>query len=321
FQRFAGEDLEAAHLAHGYAVTVHRSQGATVTRAHALDDGGGRELAYVKMSRARECSTVYAVADDLDQAVEDLGRSWSVSRRIGWAIDWGTPSRGARVGEGVRESDRAVALDHARLLIERDVLRAALPGDPYDARQSTEARVRDLEQRLDALDKVDGTGILRGTPVGEAARALEHAVSEWRRCMAQAKDAGFRERHQLLRQANRAARREEPLREAYERLAEPERERIRAELPRAKKLLAEIEGQRAASTHFGAAYPDALGRRLALEREIEDTGYDMDNYRHDLDGIAPERPAWQQLIRVSDRELPVMERDALVIERGFGPEL
>ena len=62
-QRFAGEDLDGDHLAHGYAVTVHRSQGATVGRAHVLEDGGGRELAYVKMSRARECSTVYVVAD------------------------------------------------------------------------------------------------------------------------------------------------------------------------------------------------------------------------------------------------------------------
>src|SRR3712207_9320915 len=88
-QRFAGEDLDAAHLAHGYAVTVHRSQGATVSRAHVLEDGGGRELAYVKMSRARERSTVYVVADSIEQATEDLAWSWAHSRRVGWAIDRG----------------------------------------------------------------------------------------------------------------------------------------------------------------------------------------------------------------------------------------
>jgi hypothetical protein len=40
------------------------------TRAHALEDGdgGGPELAYVKMSRAKEGSTLYAVADSLEQA-------------------------------------------------------------------------------------------------------------------------------------------------------------------------------------------------------------------------------------------------------------
>ena len=74
-QRFGPEELGPDHLAHGYAVTVHRSQGATVARAHALEDGGGRELAYVKMSRARERSTVYVVADSLEQATEDLSRS------------------------------------------------------------------------------------------------------------------------------------------------------------------------------------------------------------------------------------------------------
>lgn len=58
-QRFGSEELDAAHLAHSYAITVHRSQGATVGRAHVYEDGGGRGLAYVKMSRARERSTVY----------------------------------------------------------------------------------------------------------------------------------------------------------------------------------------------------------------------------------------------------------------------
>jgi hypothetical protein len=62
FQRFAGDDLDAEHLAHGYAVTVHRSQGSTVQRAQTLEDGGGRELAYVKMSRAKQRSTVHVVA-------------------------------------------------------------------------------------------------------------------------------------------------------------------------------------------------------------------------------------------------------------------
>lgn len=46
-------------------------------RAHFLEDGGGRELAYVKMSRARDRSTVYAVADNVQQATEDLVREWS----------------------------------------------------------------------------------------------------------------------------------------------------------------------------------------------------------------------------------------------------
>ncbi len=57
-QHFGPDDIGPSQLAHGYALTVHRAQGATVARAHAFEDGGGRELAYVKMSRARERSTV-----------------------------------------------------------------------------------------------------------------------------------------------------------------------------------------------------------------------------------------------------------------------
>ena len=43
-------EIGAAKLAHAYSVTAHRSQGQTVDTTHALEDGGGRELAYVAMS-------------------------------------------------------------------------------------------------------------------------------------------------------------------------------------------------------------------------------------------------------------------------------
>ncbi len=74
-------------LDHGYAVTVHRSQGATLARTHYIEEGGGRELAYVGMSRAREKAMVYRVADSLDQALEDLTSVWALERRQEWVID------------------------------------------------------------------------------------------------------------------------------------------------------------------------------------------------------------------------------------------
>jgi hypothetical protein len=39
------------------------------------------------MSRAKESSHAYLVADNLDQAAEDLARDWSAERRIGWVTD------------------------------------------------------------------------------------------------------------------------------------------------------------------------------------------------------------------------------------------
>jgi conjugative relaxase-like TrwC/TraI family protein len=71
-----GEALDADHLDHGYALTVHREQGATADRTHYLAEGGGCELAYVAMTRARGPSIVHAVADDLGQAIEDITHDW-----------------------------------------------------------------------------------------------------------------------------------------------------------------------------------------------------------------------------------------------------
>lgn len=87
------------------AKTVHRSQGATVDTAHYLEDGGGRELAYVALSRARQGASVYVEADDLDQAAEDLSINWTNERRQEWVIDQHralpAPSRGLDDGIGI----------------------------------------------------------------------------------------------------------------------------------------------------------------------------------------------------------------------------
>ncbi len=84
---------------HAYAKTVHRSQGATVDTAHYLEDGGGRELAYVALSRARQGTSIYVEADDLAQATEDLSIGWANERRQEWVIDQHhtlpPPSRGS----------------------------------------------------------------------------------------------------------------------------------------------------------------------------------------------------------------------------------
>ncbi len=189
-QRFGPEDLQACRLAHSYAITVHRSQGATVERAHVLEDGGGRELAYVKMSRAKERTTVYAVADSVEQAVEDLGRSWAHSRRIGWAIDAGTPAgEGVVTGVVAKVVSPAAALRHARLVAEREALRAAIPADPVFEYHQAEARVGHLQTQLRDLERGEGWGVWRETAVGEAARAWSKAVTEHRSCLARAEQA------------------------------------------------------------------------------------------------------------------------------------
>lgn len=61
------------------------------------------------MSRAKQRSTVYVVADSLDQAVEDLGREWGPDRRLGWVIDTGTPMTEPREIETSRSVARPMA--------------------------------------------------------------------------------------------------------------------------------------------------------------------------------------------------------------------
>jgi ATP-dependent exoDNAse (exonuclease V) alpha subunit len=139
-EELAGEDLGADRLDHAYALTVHRTQAATVDRAHVLADGGGRELAYVAMSRARGTSHVYVVADDVDQAIEDLDAEWrrSTRQRRDLDTDEVAGDGGRRRPDLARRTDAAVRL--ARLRAERDAVAAVAP--------DAEARLRVLDAQL-----------------------------------------------------------------------------------------------------------------------------------------------------------------------------
>jgi len=159
-----GEEIAADRLAHGFAVTVHRSQGATVERAHALEDGGGRELAYVKMSRATDRTTVYVVADSAEQAAEDLRREWKMERRLTWVID--RPTAG-------RPRDVDAALRRGELLAERHATLAGVPADPSAAIRAAERELDRLRRRRADLET--GRGSHANHPLNRAVIAHEQA--------------------------------------------------------------------------------------------------------------------------------------------------
>ena len=114
------DDIGADKLAHAYSVTAHRCQGPTVDVTHALEDGGGRELAYVAMSRARGESHVHVVAPDIRQAARRLAWAWGQERRQRWAHAQSPEERLARLyheRQDLRSSlppDRSAELDQAR---------------------------------------------------------------------------------------------------------------------------------------------------------------------------------------------------------------
>jgi conjugative relaxase-like TrwC/TraI family protein len=156
YEILTGEELGADRLDHAYAVTVHRMQGATVERAHVFADGGGRELAYVAMSRARETTHVYVAADDECQAVEDLTAEWSIDRRQRWTLDVDEP---ATPGQPTRP-DLARRTAHvvrlAKVRAERDAVAAIAP----EATRRLEAL--DLSLRLQRLELAEAPQRPRG---------------------------------------------------------------------------------------------------------------------------------------------------------------
>jgi len=80
--------LEAGHLTHAYASTVHKAQGATVDRAYLLgSDRLYREAGYVGMSRGRLSNDLFVVAADVSEGVEDLASSLRTSRAQSLALD------------------------------------------------------------------------------------------------------------------------------------------------------------------------------------------------------------------------------------------
>jgi hypothetical protein len=108
-----GDAIGADRLDHAYATTIHRAQGATADRAHYVAGGGGRELAYVALSRARDGITIHTTADTLDQARDDLTRDWSSQQRATWILDTDRPDLSLELEprrelpEFVRRLDRA----------------------------------------------------------------------------------------------------------------------------------------------------------------------------------------------------------------------
>ena len=177
-----GEQLDGQRLDHAYATTVHRAQGATVDRAHVYLDGGGRELTYVALSRATDQTTIHCVADNLDQAVEDLQRDWSHDRRQRWTLDTDLP---AAPGQRTRPSllrGVDVGLRLGQLRAEREAILTVMPSDPDPDWAAVHVQRRKLEQHLDELRT--GTDRYQNTDTGDVARAfgdLEAQVREAQR--------------------------------------------------------------------------------------------------------------------------------------------
>lgn len=73
--RIPVDQASYAQVDHGYAVTLHKAQGATVDRAFVLASGGmDRHLTYVGMTRHRDTATLYAGQNDFSDTAAMMRR-------------------------------------------------------------------------------------------------------------------------------------------------------------------------------------------------------------------------------------------------------
>ncbi len=236
-QRFQLEqEAIATQLAHGYATTVHRSQGATHDIAHVFEDGGGRELAYVAMSRARERTHLYLVAEDLDQACEDLAQHWQQERRERWAIDIGTPQPG---GDEVEPPEPA-AIRKLALQAERDALKVAIPGSLEPHLQMAESELRWANRDLERHRRDRGWGAEGeiGDVAGELWWARHHAWNNER--TAENKELGWRTRREARHHEAEYAERVASAEERLEKLLAVEEVTLIEALNRAKEKVSDF---------------------------------------------------------------------------------
>jgi conjugative relaxase-like TrwC/TraI family protein len=162
-----GEAIDPEHLDYGYALTVHRAQGATYDRAHVLAAGGGRELAYVALSRARDRTDVHAVADNLAQAVDDLQADWGVERHQRWITD-----TRAVIGHDPAPLRPSIS-DRLRALgVDRDAI------EELTSQRLRQAELDLLSCRRNLGDLHRGGGRWVHRPEGNAAVALHAARAE-----------------------------------------------------------------------------------------------------------------------------------------------
>ena len=181
-RRVAFDPREYETLAHGYAVTIHKAQGATVERVYALADPMmNRNAAYVELTRHREGVHLYADREtfgdrpQLDRVLsrengKDLARDYAaadVGRLVSRIEMYRHEAESLRVearqlsGQRTlhqRAQEAGQSLDHARASVERAAV--SVYARPAEAARALLADPRALE-RLSA-GQVAAYGELRG---------------------------------------------------------------------------------------------------------------------------------------------------------------
>jgi conjugative relaxase-like TrwC/TraI family protein len=261
--------IDAEHLDHGYATTVHRAQGATVDRTHVYADGGGRELAYVACSRARDTTTIHCVADNPAQAIDDLIRDWGNERRPRWTIDTDHPAAPGQRLRPARRPKIEAGLRLGRIRAERNAVLAALPADPTPDLTRLDIERHRLQADLHHLQT--GTGPHEDTDIGHAARALARARRDLDQATREARSTALSRRQRNKAEVlvdERRARSDEAAQRWSTTGQSAEHELLDA-IDHLDGTMASLEEGRLASQTWSTDHPAAIQRLAALDEQIE----------------------------------------------------
>ena len=260
-----GEALDQDHLDHSYALTVHREQGATADRTHYIAEGGGRELAYVAMSRARGPSIVHAVADDLDQAIDDITHDWSLDRNQQWITRTAT-------AVGLDPAIETLPVDpvarRAQLIAALETLERHTPHDVTAELAAARADLDRLRRSRD--DLTHGTGRWQHTPAGRAVREFDEARGQREHALrwVDLPHVGRRERHRWHRVAQSAARSEARAARDWATHGEPALKHVDRRITRAEHRVGELESDARFRDRWLAEHPDLARRIEHAQREL-----------------------------------------------------
>ncbi len=260
----SGDYLGPERVGYGYAITVHRSQGATVDTAHVLAEGGGRELAYVAMSRSRGASHVHTVGVDPRQAVERLAWDWNTQRRQAWTHQPGL--------------DQQALID---LHAQRRELAVAIPPDRTHQLHKARASHADAAQQLEDLQS--GRGHWADHPAGIAARDLHAArrSCELARTEATRQDLGWRARRRTTRELDQTAERYRHALQDWSHHGAPLVERYQQRLDHLAGEIDRLEQAQHTRDQYLREHPDSLDRLRDLDQAID--GAEKLDRRHRLE--------------------------------------
>jgi conjugative relaxase-like TrwC/TraI family protein len=287
-----GDEASAERLNYSYATTVHRAQGATVARAHLFADGGGRELAYVAMSRARESTHIWAVADHLPQAVDDLRRDWQHRRSPTWAIDL-TPPPAKTPTEQLDPNEldqraRHLALHAAKNYATAQAVTAVRAPDLTQAVAATQAQLRHaLNARADLQH---GAGIYQHSEAGRAVRDLAQAQTAHQQTAWDAQHAPrWRDRRAASKEQTLWAERHTDAQHRHQTHYQPEVARLERSIQTLRENLQKLQTQQQQYRQAETALADHKGlshrNTIRLTRQVT-------THRNHLDGQP--RPAQTQ---------------------------